>query len=142
MQHNTQVLPIEKIISVLSYLTMGIAGLIWFLIAYFLKKRLRYFLMYNIAQSMIISILLAILSLAFNIILSVITIIPFIDVLGVKISLLLQLKVISLLGLSFSIPELIISALLLYIIAGVLTGRIFYIPYLTNIMTKAMKNYN
>ncbi len=142
MQHNSQVLPIEKIISVLSYLTMGIAGLIWFLIAYFLKKRLRYFLMYNIAQSMIISILLAILSLAFNIILSVLTIIPFIDVLGVKLSLLLQLKIISLLGLSFSIPELLVSALLLYIIAGVFAGRILYIPYLTNIMTKAMKNYN
>ena len=142
MLHNIHVSPIEKIISVLSYLTMGIIGLLWFLIAYFMKKRLRYFLMYNIVQSMIISVFLAILSLAVNILLSVLTKIPFIDVIVVKFSLLMQVKIIRLFNLAFSFPELILYAVILYIIAGILLGRIFYIPYLTNLMTKTMKNYS
>ena len=71
MPHSNNIIsPIEKIISVLSYVTMGIAGLLWLILAYFLKKKLRYFLMYNIAQSMIIAIILAIFKLLTDIILS------------------------------------------------------------------------
>ena len=47
MQHNSiKVSPIEKIISILSYFTMGIIGLVLLLIAHFAKKKIRYFLMY------------------------------------------------------------------------------------------------
>ena len=64
MLHNTsKVNLLEKIISVLSYITMGIVGLIWIIIAHFYKKSLKYFLMYNITQSMVIAIILAILKL-------------------------------------------------------------------------------
>ena len=74
--NQTAVSNIEKIISVISYFTMGIAGLIYIVISYLLKKHTKFFLMYNIAQSMVISIFLALLNLLLGIILQIIIAIP------------------------------------------------------------------
>ncbi len=143
MQHNSDVLPIEKIIAVLSYLTMGIIGLIWFIIAHSLKKRLRFFLMYNISQSIIISIFLAIFKLIADIILPIIALIPFIDIIAACINFIISIKVLTIpfLNLSFSLFEIFLHILLLYIIAGIAAGRIFYVPYLTDFTAKIMKSY-
>lgn len=48
--------PIERIISSASYLTAGMAGFIWIIIAAFLKKTIKPFLMYHIMQSIFLSI--------------------------------------------------------------------------------------
>lgn len=146
MQNNSaKILPIEKIISILSYLSMGIIGVIWYAIAYFRKQRIKYFLIYNIAQSMIISIFLALFNvLVFYIILPIMGAIPIIDCVAALINIILSFKIlrIYLLNLSFSIPELVVTILIIYIIIGIIKGRIVYIPYLTNIINKALKNYN
>ncbi|MGM9993227.1 MAG: hypothetical protein ACI37R_00695 [Candidatus Avigastranaerophilus sp.] len=144
MQHNsTKILPIEKIISVLSYISMGIAGLIWIIIAYFRKQNLRFFLMYNIAQSMVISIFLALIKIGLDIILSVIAKIPFVDYIAAVIYFLLSFKVIRIYGLniSFTLLELLVILLIGYIITGVVLGRIFYIPFLTDLMNRTMRHY-
>lgn len=145
MQHNkSEIFLIEKLISVLSYFTMGIVGLTWFLIAYFQKKRLRFFLMYNIVQSMIIAIFLAILKIATDLILMIFSKIPFLDFIAAKLYYnVISFKIIRLysLNMSFTAFELLVVLLILYIAAGVLIGRIFYIPFLTDFVQKAMKNY-
>ncbi len=144
MQHsNNFVSPIEKIISVLSYITMGIAGLLWFILAYFLKKKLRYFLMYNITQSMTLAIILAIFKLLTDIILSLIAKIPFLDFIVAVFNIIISFKLIriSSIGLSFTIFEIFLFILLSYIIFGIILGRIFYIPYLSDFMKKVMKTY-
>mgnify|MGYP005766697441 CR=1 FL=1 len=144
VQHNsTKILPIEKIISVLSYISMGIAGLIWIIIAYFRKQNLRFFLMYNIAQSMVISIFLALIKIGLDIILSVIAKIPFVDYIAAVIYFLLSFKVIRIYGLniSFTLLELLVILLIGYIITGVVLGRIFYIPFLTDLMNRTMRHY-
>lgn len=145
MQHNFfKVSPIEKIISILSYITMGIIGLVWLLIAHFSKKKLRYFLMFNIVQSMIIAIFLAILKLTLNIIFSILSIVPFINILAAKLNYIISVKILifPILNLSFNVIEIILYILLIYIIMGVLTSRIFYIPYLTSLISKLLKTYN
>lgn len=144
VQHNsTKILPIEKILSVLSYISMGIAGLIWIIIAYFRKQNLRFFLMYNIAQSMVISIFLALIKIGLDIILSVIAKIPFVDYIAAVIYFLLSFKVIRIYGLniSFTLLELLVILLIGYIITGVVLGRIFYIPFLTDLMNRTMRHY-
>lgn len=144
MLHSNNIIsPIEKIISVLSYVTMGIAGLLWLILAYFLKKKLRYFLMYNIAQSMIIAIILAIFKLLTDIILSLIAKISFLDFIMAIFNLVISFKIIRISnsGISFTILELLLLMLLGYIIFGILFGRIFYIPYLSDFMKKVMKTY-
>ena len=145
MSHNfNRVLPLEKIISILSYSTMGMVGVIWILIAYFLKKNLKFFLMYNISQSILISILLAILKLALDIILPVFSSIPVLNYISAIFNYLISIKLIRLypLGISFTILELIVFITLAYVCIGVLIGRIFYIPVITNIMQKFMKRYD
>lgn len=134
---------IEKIISILSYLTMGIVGVIWFLIAYFSNKRLRYFFMYNIVQSMIIAIILTLIKLGLGIILSILAKIPILDFIAAVVYYIVSFSIIRLypLGLAFSLFQIILFLLLAYIIAGVVIGRIFYVPFLSDFMNKAMKNY-
>lgn len=145
MQHNSHsILPIEKIISAFSYITMGIVGFVWIILAYVLKKRLKYFLMYNIVQSMIIAIFLAIFKLAVDIVLSIISLIPFIDFIAALLNIVISFKILTIpfLHMSFTLIELFIYCLLIYIIWGITNGRIFYIPFLTGIMQKIMKSYN
>lgn len=141
MQHS-QISPIEKIISITSYFTTGIVGLVWVIIAYILKKKIRFFLMYNIVQSMVIGIFLAIFSLIFNILFSIFAIIPFLGTLAAKINYYLSIKIISIFSLSFNIIELFLTIFLVYISIGVIMNRIFYIPILTGIIKSVMKKYN
>lgn len=141
------VAPMEKIISVFSYLTMGMVGLIWIILAYYLKRRLKYFLMYNITQSMIISIFLAFINLTLTIICAIIAKIKFLDFIMALLNLLMTYKIITFYipfggVISFSVFRLVVTLVILYIISGVFLGRIFYVPVLSNLMSKVMKNYN
>ena len=122
---------------------MGIAGLIWIIIAYICKRNLRFFLMYNICQSMVISIILTIITLVLNIVMSILALIPFINLLAAKLNYLISLKIITTYPpvFSLSIFQFIIILILAYIIAGVIFGRIFYVPLLTNLMQKVMRSY-
>ncbi len=142
MQHSTiKVLPIEKIISILSYISMGIVGLVWLLIAHYTKKKLRYFLMYNIVQSMVIAIFLAIFKLTLNILFSILSLIPFLNIIIAKLNYIMTVRilVIPIFNLSFNIIEIVIYLMLLYIIIGILVSRIFFIPFLTNLLYKLLK---
>ena len=142
MQHN-KILPLEKIVSVLSYLSMGIVGIIWVILAYILKKNIKFFMMYNIYQSIIISVLLAIIKLVLDIILQILAMIPFLSYISATFNYLISIKIIRLypFGISFTILELIVSIILLYICVGVIIGRIFYVPLITNLVQKLTKNH-
>ena len=123
---------------------MGIVGLIWFIIAYIKNYKLKYFLLYNIIQSMVISILLTLCKLLMDLILSIFAKIPFLDYIVAKLYYsVISFKIIRIysLNISFTIFELLLFLLLIYIIFGIFLGRIFYIPVLTDFMNKAMKNY-
>ncbi len=144
MQHNVvKITLLEKIISVLSYFSMGIIGLLWIIFAYVCKRNLKYFLMYNISQSMIISIILAIIKLCFSTILSLLSFIPFLNFITAVINFVISLKIIRFYpsGISFTLFELFVFILLIYIVTGVILGRIFYIPILSKFMNKFMNSY-
>ena len=68
----------DKIISILCYYTFGIFGIIWLVIAHVMRKRIHSFVMFNISQSIFISILLAVLSLLYGIATNFLIPIPFI----------------------------------------------------------------
>ncbi len=143
LSNSYNVKPFEKIISILSYLSMGLIGLIFLIISYITKKRLKFFLMYNITQSIIISVILAIFKLIIDIVLSITALIPFLDFIVAVINIILTFKVLTIpiLHLSFSIFEILVTILLMYIVFGVCLGKIFYIPKLTDFMNKILKSY-
>ena len=120
---------------------MGIIGLIWIIFAYYTKNKIRFFLLYNIVQSMIIAVFLAIFKLSVGIILSILAKIPFLDFAAAIIYYILNFQIIKIFNLSLTPIEFILFLLFAYIFIGILLGRIFYIPYLTDIMQKSMKKY-
>ena len=141
MQPKYKVSPLEKFISITSYFTMGIFGLFWLILAHCLKKNLRYFLQYNIVQSLLISIILAIFNLVIDIIFSLLALIPIFDGIVAILNLFISVKVISILYFSFSVFELLIFILLSYISLGIIINKISYIPGLTGLVQRIMKNY-
>ncbi len=144
MQNNHNIAPIEIIVSVLSYITMGIIGLIWVLLAVLSKRKLKYFMMYNIAQSMIISMLLVLLRLFFELVCIILSKIPILDIVAGLLNFIISVKIIVInpLHMSFNAIQLIVFIFLIYIIVGVISGKLFYIPWLTNVMQKVMKSYS
>jgi len=77
----------DRILSALSYLTMGMAGLIWLVFAYATKEKTSSYTMFNIYQSIFLSILLAVFSLLYDIAISTLQIIPFIGKLAYNFNL-------------------------------------------------------
>ena len=130
----------EKAASILSYFTMGITGLIWILAAYFLKKKIKFFLMYNMLQSLLAAVILAAFNYAAAIIIQILSAVPFLSGAGMFLSSVFQYRI-PFFALSFNIKELFVIILLIYISSGILLGRIFYIPLLTNVMKKIMYKY-
>ncbi len=131
----------EKSVSILSYITMGIIGLVWIIVATLKKQKIRFFLMYNIAQSMIISIFLSIIKLASDLLIQMFVNIPILNIIAEILNFLFVKKIIFIIGFSFSLIEMIIFLLFAYLILGICYGRIFTIPVLTNLMKKMLANY-
>ncbi len=123
-------LPLEKIISALSYLTMGIVGFVWLLLGAILKLGLRPYLRYHIYQSIFLSFTFFILSLALDLILGILSYIPF---LGSLISTLTFLIATPLVG-TFSILNIIFGLFMLYLIITSATGKLTYVPWVSNII--------
>ncbi len=139
-----KVLPAEKIMSIISYFTMGIFGLILCIISRLTRRRLRYFLMYNVKQSIIIGVILFLFGISVQLIFYLISLISFLDFIVALLNLILFFKIItfSSLGMSFSFFEICVISLLLYICTGVCLSKIYNVPYLTKLTQKTMQNYS
>ena len=68
----------DKIVSVLTYYTFGIFGLIWLVYAYLAKKSINSFCIFNIYQSIFVSVVLYIISLLWGIAIGFISVVPLI----------------------------------------------------------------
>lgn len=139
-QNEIKILPFDKVYSIISYCTMGIAGLFLALIAFFAKKKLRYFLNYNIAQSVLLGIILAIFKFFLDSVLHLIAKIPFLDGVCGIVYFFFSTKIIKIGLLSFNILELFVFGLILYISIGIIKNKIFFVPYLTNLTQTIIKS--
>ena len=126
----TPVQPIEKVISILSYLTCGFVGVVWLLIGYFAKLSLKPFLKYHIMQSIFLSVLFFILGQIFNFIFSILLIIPGIKILANGI----MWWFISPIFIGLSLPHIMIIFLTIYLCIGVVNERYSFIPWVSNII--------
>lgn len=68
----------DRILSIISYYTFGIFSIIWIVFANVTKKRISPFLYYNLFQSIIISVVLAFISLIYDIAINFMSTIPLI----------------------------------------------------------------
>ena len=129
-QENHKPFGIERIISALSYLTMGFVGFIWLIIALIRKTNLTTFLKYHIFQSIFISIGYVLLCLILGFILNLLSFIPIINILAAQIALFFNAPFI----FGYSIIQTAIYILLFYLAITSFMGMYSRIPWVSDII--------
>lgn len=127
---------IEKLIAALSYLTSGIVGLLWFLIAIFTKNNLRPFLKYHIIQSFFIATGLLLLAFLINTLGNILSYIPGLNLIIMHISYLLNAPLVS----HYSLIDLALGSLVIYLILTSLMGQYSYLPWVSDIIKTNVRN--
>lgn len=131
----------ERIVSALSYLTVGWIGLIYFIILYFAKKQTTYFLRYNVFQSIFISLLYFVLSMAFGLIANLLLHIPYVNYLVSQILFFFNKPVlqIPLLNDSFSVIQVLTIGLTLYLAIMAVLGKYPRIYKISSIIDRSAR---
>ncbi len=100
----------DRIVSAITYLTAGWGGMVMLVIMYFRKKSPSHFLRFNVFQSIFISLLFFVLAASINIILQILSYIPFINYLAAQIAFLFSKPFIG----PYSLIQAIMSGLIIY----------------------------
>lgn len=125
----------ERLISALSYLSAGWVGIIAIIVYAVGKKKLPYYLRYNILQSIFIALLLYVISLVVNLVMWVLGIIPFIKIIVAQIGLFFNMPII----LGYSLAQLFVFGLIMYTIFNCIIGKIPKIYWISDIVDYATK---
>jgi len=122
----------ERIISAASYLTAGMVGFIWLIIAALLRKTVKSFLMFHIMQSIFISIAYFLFIKLYQLVFIILVKIPLIN------SLLLFFNSIVFNPLpifwGMSLIQLFTSTVIIYLVITSFMGMYSYIPYVSDII--------
>ena len=127
---------IERIVSALSYITSGFIGFVWLLLGIFTKSNVRPFLKYHIFQS----IFLAIAYFLFMQLLAwVAMLINYIPLVRNIISMVLFPIVMPLI-FGFSIVQILVYTVILYLVITSIMGRYSYLPWISDIIKMNVRN--
>lgn len=127
---------IEKIIASLSYITFGFVGFFWLLLGIFTKNNLRPYLKYHIFQSIFLSIAYFLLSAFIGLIMNILSIIPLVNQLVLQFTFYLNAPII----FGFSLIQLVIYAIILYLVVTSFQGQYSYLPWISEIIKTNIKN--
>ena len=121
---------VEKIISALSYLTMGMAGFVWLIVSLFTKARLKPFLQYHIFQSIFISLAFTVIAMLVGWVSNLLSVIPFINKIVAQITFLLNMPVL----FGYSFIQTVLYAFIFYLAIQSLRGKYSYVPWVSEII--------
>lgn len=127
---------IERIIASLSYITFGFVGFAWLLAAVFTKNNLRPYLKYHVFQSIFISIFYFLVCTFLDLIMNILSIIPIINEIIMQITFYLNAPLI----LGFSLIQLAVYSVILYLVLTALQGRYSYLPWISEIIKTNIRN--
>lgn len=120
----------EKLVSALSYLTMGFVGFIYLVIVILTKKNLKTFLKYHIFQSIFISIGYYLLTIFIGLVCNILLFIPLINKITTMILYYTTINII----FGCSIIGLFVYAVLFYLVITSFQGKYSYIPWVSDII--------
>ena len=126
---------IERIVSGLSYPTMGLVGFVWLLLGLFTNAKLRPFVQYHIFQSIFISIALILLNMLLGFVLNILSAIPFLNIIVLNISMFLNAPIL----FNFSVIQLVVNIALLYLCISAFLGQYSYVPYISEIIEQNVR---
>ena len=123
---------LDRIVSVLSYSTFGIFGVIWLICVNIAKKSMSSFLVFNIYQAIFISLALTVLSLLYQAAMGFLSAIPFLKGMVLGFDLFFMGTPVY---FGFTLSGLFILMLLLYLSIISLSGQRPYIPIVSDIIS-------
>lgn len=130
MRNSNKPYMIERLIAATTYLSMGMVGFVWLIFCAITKNNLKPFLKYHIFQSFFLIMALFLFNIFVSFIVSILGIIPFVNMLVYKILFFFTAPIIA--GLSIS--SLIVLALMFYLVFTSLQGKYSFIPWISNII--------
>lgn len=126
---------IERIVTALTYPTMGMIGFIWLILGLITKARPRAFTLYHIYQSIFLSIAYVVLSLLIGIVVNILSYVPLINKLVAQIVFWTNAP----LFFGYSIIQTIIYAIILYLAVFAFMGRYSYFPWVSEIIKENLR---
>ena len=122
----------SKIVSILSYFTFGIFSIIWIVFANVTKRRMDSFLIFNLYQAIFISVVLAVISLIYDIALNILSVIPFISKLANAFNIFFNQTP---MFFTFTLSGLLVTLLVVYLSIMSILGKKPYIPAVSDIIS-------
>ena len=118
---------IDRIVAAVSYMTAGIAGIVWLLVCALRKNMPDRFLMFHIKQSVFVSLCYIALNFLFNVFIKILEFIPFVNRLVRQIVYLFNMPLLA----GYSVMQIIIYGIFLYLVVSAALGYYSYLPYIT-----------
>lgn len=118
--------PIERIIAAGTYLSVGLVGFVWLIIAAIFGKNVTQFLLYHIMQSIFLSIFYFLITQFLGLIFVIISKIPLFFIFIAPISFLNNLSVV----------QILTSLIILYLTIMSFLGYYAYLPWVSDIINK------
>lgn len=128
MQISKKPYPIERLLSVATYLTAGGVGFVWLIIAAFLRKQVAPFLMYHIMQSIFLSITYVLATILANMLLVIIYRVPIINIIPVLLNTPIEIM------FGLSLIQALTTSVILYLAITSGMGYYSYLPWFSEIV--------
>lgn len=119
---------IERIVSALTYPTTGIIGVIWLILGWITKSYPRKFTQYHIYQSIFLSLAFVILDYLVRIIANMFAYVPIINRIIAQLLYWFNMPVL----FEYSIIQIFIYSLLIYLTVTAFLGKYSYIPFVSD----------
>lgn len=132
MRQFNSINPLERVIAAASYLTAGMAGFIWWIIAILIKKNVKQFLIYHIMQSIFISIAYFIFVQLYQLIFVIVAKIPIINAFMFFINTIINNPLPLFMGLS--LIQVLTTTVMFYLAITSFMGMYTYIPWVSDII--------
>ena len=127
---------IEKLVSCLTYPTMGMIGFIWLILGLFTKSEFSYFTKFHIYQSIFLSIGYFLLSWIVAFLSNILSYIPILNRLTAQVTYYFNMP--SILG--FSLLQIVVYGIITYLAVFALLGKLSYLPYVSEIISDTAKH--
>ena len=124
----------ERVIAVLSYVTSGIVGIIWLLLAALAKSNLKPFLKYHIMQSIFLMLLYYLVAHLLIFVLNILTYVPFFNAIISTLNFFLNISLFNFGPFHMSIINIFIFLFIIYLSYGTLKGKYVYVPWVSYVI--------
>lgn len=134
-QENDKLYMIERLVSCLTYPTMGLIGFVWILIGQFTRSAPTKFTAYHCYLSIFLSLGYVICNYIFWFLYNMITHIPFINRLVAQLVYLFNMPLV----LGYSFMQVLIYGTIIYLAVTAFMGKYSYLPWFSDIIKSIVR---